>query len=81
MLFIQIKNSWSRDRWKGRFAPQDLENWSPELQKALDYDLEKAQAFDDGVFWMDYDDVVAHFQCLDVNWNPEMLPFHHTLHS
>lgn len=45
---LMLKNPWNHLRWKGRFSENDLSNWTPELQKALNYDPKSAQTFDNG---------------------------------
>ena len=46
-LFM-LKNPWNHLRWKGRFSENDLGNWTPELQKELNYDPKSAQTYDNG---------------------------------
>ena len=36
-------------RWKGRYAENDAANWTPELQKELNFDPKDAQQFDNGM--------------------------------
>ena len=38
-------------RWKGRYAETDLTNWTPELQKELNFDPKNAQEFDNGMYF------------------------------
>ena len=45
---LQLKNPWSHLRWKGRFSEVDTKSWTPELQKALNFDPANAQEFDNG---------------------------------
>lgn len=47
---LMLKNPWNHLRWKGRFCENDVTNWTPELQKALNYDPKSAQTFDNGSF-------------------------------
>jgi hypothetical protein len=44
----KVKNPWSHKRWTGPFSHLDRVNWTPELMKALDYDIERASNVDDG---------------------------------
>ena len=46
-LFM-LKNPWNHLRWKGNFSENDLAHWTPELQKALNYDPKSAQMYDNG---------------------------------
>lgn len=76
-----LKNPWTHLRWKGRYSEKDLQNWTLEFCKALDYNPKDAQQFDDGVFWIDYPSVCAFFDVFYVNWNPKLFPFNYTLHA
>ena len=44
-----LKNPWNHLRWKGRFCENDTINWTPEMQKALNYDPKNAQTYDNGM--------------------------------
>ena len=45
-----LKNPWSHLRWKGNFSENDAMNWTPDLQKLLNYDPKSAQQYDNGIF-------------------------------
>uniref|UniRef100_UPI00358EC8A2 calpain-7 isoform X1 n=1 Tax=Myxine glutinosa TaxID=7769 RepID=UPI00358EC8A2 len=79
--FLQLKNPWSHLRWKGRYSEQDIKNWTPDLQKALNYDIKTAQKVDNGVFWIDWDVACKFFDVIYLNWNPELFPVTTCLHS
>nr|CDS34890.2 calpain (C02 family) [Hymenolepis microstoma] len=79
-LFL-LKNPWSKTRWKGNFSSQDTKNWTPEMQKALNYDLNSAQYVDNGVFWIDYKSFLYFFDVFYINWNPELFPYTTCIHS
>ncbi|VDL63574.1 unnamed protein product [Hymenolepis diminuta] len=79
-LFL-LKNPWSRTRWKGNFSSQDKTNWTPEMQKKLNYDLDSAQFVDNGVFWIDYKSLLNFFDVFYINWNPELFPYTTCVHS
>ncbi|XP_041366509.1 calpain-7-like [Gigantopelta aegis] len=74
-LFM-LKNPWNHLRWKGRFSENDSTSWTPDLQKALNYDPKSAQMCDNGVFWIDYDSICKFFDVFYINWNPDL--FSHT---
>ena len=50
-LFM-LKNPWSHLRWRGNYSELDSRHWTPEMQKALNYDPKCAKNFDNGVFWV-----------------------------
>lgn len=45
---LMLKNPWNHLRWKGRFSENDLNSWTPDLQKTVNYDPKNAQTFDNG---------------------------------
>ena len=69
-----LKNPWSHLRWKGRFSEYDVTSWTPEMKKALNYEPKNAQQIDNGVFWIDYDSFCQFFECIYINWNPDLFP-------
>ncbi|XP_078656259.1 calpain-7-like [Branchiostoma floridae x Branchiostoma belcheri] len=81
LKMIQLKNPWSHLRWKGRYSEQDSDRWTPELQKAFNYDVKTAQSYDNGVFWIDYDSLCHFFDVIYINWNPEMFRFTTCMHD
>ena len=72
---LHIKNPWNRGRWKGRWSPDDLASWTPSMCKKLGYDPIKAQAHDDGEFWMDLPSVKNFFDIFHMNWNPDLFKY------
>ncbi|CAB4384739.1 unnamed protein product [Rhizophagus irregularis] len=78
---LLVKNPWSHKRWTGPFSHLDRVNWTPELMKALDYDIERASNVDDGIFWIDFDSVCEYFYSIHMNWNPERFRYVVTKHS
>ncbi|KAF9356997.1 calpain 7 [Mortierella sp. NVP85] len=81
LRLLQVKNPWSRKRWKGRFSHLDAENWTEELKTELGYDQSAALKHDDGIFWIDYDSVCDEFDTIHINWNPEMLKHRMVVHT
>lgn len=79
-LFL-LKNPWSHLRWKGNYSEIDQRNWTPELRRALKYDPENAQNFDNGVFWIDYDSLCQFFDVIYMNWNPGLFKYKPLLHG
>ena len=78
---LQVKNPWSHRRWKGAFSPQDKVNWTPSLRAALQYDQVAALQYDNGIFWIDYNSMLAHFKGLYLNWNRDLFAHHTALHA
>ena len=70
LKFMLILNPWGHTRWKGRFSVDDS-SWTPRLKKELGFHLFEEK--DKGAFWMLYEDAVANFGSLELNWNPDML--------
>ncbi|KAG0229724.1 calpain 7 [Mortierella sp. GBA43] len=81
LRLMQVKNPWSRKRWKGKFSHLDAENWTPELLGKLEYDQSAALEKDDGIFWIDYESVCNEFDTIHINWNPEMLRHRSVIHA
>jgi calpain-7 len=77
LRMFQIKNPWSHLRWKGKFSEYDINNWTDELKKALDYDPKLACNIDNGVFWIDYESLCKFFDVFYLSWNPDL--FSHTM--
>ncbi|XP_020604869.1 calpain-7-like [Orbicella faveolata] len=78
---LQLKNPWSHLRWKGKFSEMDSVSWTPELQRALNYDRKSALQIDNGVFWISWECVMQFFDVIYMNWNPKLFKYRYTLHS
>ncbi|XP_054637585.1 calpain-7 isoform X2 [Dunckerocampus dactyliophorus] len=72
MRFLQLKNPWSHLRWKGRYSERDDKNWTPELLKYLNFDPKTAQKFDNGVFWIAWEDLCQYYDVIYLSWNPAL---------
>ncbi|XP_072827436.1 calpain-7 isoform X2 [Vicugna pacos] len=72
LRFIQLKNPWSHLRWKGRYSENDVKNWTPELQKYLNFDPRTAQKIDNGIFWISWDDLCQYYDVIYLSWNPAL---------
>jgi len=78
-LFL-VKNPWSHLRWRGNWSEIDTRHWTPEFRKALNYNPEDAQNFDNGVFWIDYKSLQHYFDVLYKNWDPDLFKHKYHIH-
>lgn len=78
---LQLKNPWSKVRWKGAFSVHDRQRWTAALRKALDYDQTSAMQHDNGVFWIDYASLLRYYQGVYLNWNPALFAHSTTRHG
>uniref|UniRef100_A0A4W6DPY2 Calpain 7 n=1 Tax=Lates calcarifer TaxID=8187 RepID=A0A4W6DPY2_LATCA len=81
MRFLQLKNPWSHLRWKGRYSERDEKNWTPELLKYLNFDPKTAQKFDNGVFWISWEDLCQYYDVIYLSWNPALFKESSCIHS
>ncbi|XP_023694824.1 calpain-7 [Paramormyrops kingsleyae] len=81
MRFLQLKNPWSHLRWKGRFSERDEKNWTPELLKYLNFDPKTAQKFDNGVFWITWEDLCQYYDVIYLSWSPSLFRESSCIHS
>ncbi|XP_031217634.1 calpain-7 [Mastomys coucha] len=81
LRFIQLKNPWSHLRWKGRYSENDVKNWTPELQKYLNFDPRTAQKIDNGIFWISWDDLCQYYDVVYLSWNPALFKESTCIHS
>ncbi|XP_019129869.1 calpain-7 [Larimichthys crocea] len=81
MRFLQLKNPWSHLRWKGRYSERDEKNWTPELLKYLNFDPKTAQKFDNGVFWIAWEDLCQYYDVIYLSWNPALFRESSCIHS
>ncbi|KAG9345099.1 hypothetical protein JZ751_009640 [Albula glossodonta] len=79
--FLQLKNPWSHLRWKGRFSERDEKSWTPELLKYLNFDPKTAQKFDNGVFWITWEDVCQYYDVIYLSWSPALFKESSCIHS
>uniref|UniRef100_A0A3Q3B108 Calpain 7 n=1 Tax=Kryptolebias marmoratus TaxID=37003 RepID=A0A3Q3B108_KRYMA len=81
MRFLQLKNPWSHLRWKGRYSERDDKNWTPELLKYLNFDPKTAQKFDNGVFWIAWEDLCQYYDVIYLSWSPGLFKDSSCIHS
>lgn len=80
---LQLKNPWAYKAWRGRYSCHDLESWngSPGLCNEVGYNPVLAQQHDDGIFWIEWKDVLVFFQNIHLSWNPGLFSYHTTIHG
>ncbi|XP_025406964.1 calpain-7-like isoform X2 [Sipha flava] len=81
LKLLKLKNPWAHVRWKGRYSELDEKSWTSHLKETLDYDPTSAASFDNGIFWIDYNSVLHHFDVFCMNWNPALFPYTSCLHK
>ncbi|KNC46780.1 Capn7 protein [Thecamonas trahens ATCC 50062] len=79
--FLLLKNPWARLSWRGAYSRHDAKRWTPELQQALNYNVSKALAHDNGVFWIDYDSLQQVYSRVHMSWNPDVFAHRYVLHD
>jgi len=79
---VKLKNPWSHMRWKGDFSVTDKRNWTPEIQKALEFDpeVEKEQE-DNGIFWISWEAVCNFFASIHASWSPGRFVYRQNVHD
>lgn len=78
---VLLKNPWSHLRWKGNYSELDVVHWTPEMQRALNYNPKLASNYDNGIFWMDYASLLKFYDVFYVNWNPELFQYTYVIHQ
>lgn len=55
---IQLRNPWGNTEWNGKWSDHDVRSWTARMRRKLSYEQQNK---DDGIFWMCFDDWLAHF--------------------
>ncbi len=58
---VQLRNPWGRGEWKGAWS-DDSDLWTQRIRKEIGY----TTSADDGVFWMDVEDLIKEFANISV---------------
>ncbi|KAA8591952.1 hypothetical protein FQN60_017326 [Etheostoma spectabile] len=66
---------------KGRYSERDEKNWTPGLLKYLNFDPKTAQKFDNGVFWIAWEDLCQYYDVIYLSWNPALFKESSCIHS
>jgi len=79
---LQLKNPWAHKGWKGRFSCFDKTSWSDaSFRNEVGYNPTTHGHFDDGVFWISYEDVLIYFRNIHLSWNPSLFSYRNTIHA
>lgn len=79
---LQLKNPWAHRGWKGKFSCHDEESWrDPQFCDEVGYNPKVASRYDDGVFWISWEDILVYFRNLHLSWNPALFAFRATTHG
>jgi len=78
--FLQLKNPWSHTSWKGKFSDHDTQNWTPHLRRVMNFDQMSAMMIDNGIFWIELDDLLQYFGKVGLNWNPGLFKYRISQH-
>ena len=81
LKFVKLKNPWAEQSWKGRYSSKDLKSWTPELRKALSYEPEVAEKEDNGIFWIEWQNLIQFFDVCYMSWDPKMFRFSQKYHG
>ena len=72
LRFVKLKNPWAEQSWKGKYSSKDLKSWTPELRKALSYNPEVAEKEDNGIFWIEWANLIQFYDVCYMSWDPKM---------
>ena len=78
---LQLKNPWARIRWKGSYSAHDTQRWTAALREELQYEPTQALQMDNGIFWIDYGNMLKHYKGVYSNWNPALFRHHSSTHG
>ncbi|PVU86609.1 hypothetical protein BB560_006649 [Smittium megazygosporum] len=76
---LKVKNPWSHVSWKGTCSIFDDNFWSKDTSKTLDFKSCKADS-EIGIFWIDFNSVLKHFEAIHLNWDPHLFLFNDVIH-
>ena len=78
---LQLKNPWAKVRWKGSYSAHDTQRWTAALREELQYEPAQALQMDNGIFWIDYGNLLKHYRGVYSNWNPALFRHHSSTHG
>ena len=53
LKMLQLRNPWGTSAWIGPYSDTDADRWTPRLKALLNFDPERRESKERGVFWME----------------------------
>ena len=79
---LRLKNPWAHSGWNGKFSKADAISWSdPSFRAEVGYNPAAHSQYDDGVFFIAWDDVCRYFRNIHFSWNTSLFAYRTTLHA
>ncbi|GFE53383.1 calpain family cysteine protease domain-containing protein [Babesia ovis] len=79
LRMMYLKNPWGIVSWTKRFSPGDTVSWTKEMCTVLDYQPNTSK--DNGLFWIEWNDVLRWFSHIYISWKPNVFRNRITLHQ
>ncbi|ORM40191.1 Calpain-7 [Babesia sp. Xinjiang] len=76
---MYLKNPWGTVSWTKKFSPRDQDSWTKEMKQILHYNPNPTQ--DNGLFWIEWNDVLSWFSHLYISWKPNIFKNKITMHQ
>ncbi|WKS79381.1 Calpain like thiol protease [Cryptosporidium parvum] len=73
---ILLRNPWGKISWKGKFSKYDKEIWTNELVELLGNHFNYKVNQDNGIFWIEWNDILKWFSHIYLAWDPEKVSKH-----
>jgi hypothetical protein len=77
---IKCKNPTGADTTLITYVPNESNSFTAELQDPVKIDP-KQKTKKESMFWLSWDDVLTHFNYINLCWNPDIYPFKKRVHS
>ncbi|KAH8582033.1 calpain family cysteine protease domain-containing [Cryptosporidium sp. chipmunk genotype I] len=73
---LLLRNPWGKISWKGKFSKYDKEIWNSELEELLGNHFGYNINHDNGIFWIEWSDILKWFSHIYLAWDPEKVSKH-----
>ncbi|OII73559.1 calpain like thiol protease [Cryptosporidium ubiquitum] len=70
---LLLRNPWGKISWKGKFSKYDIETWNKELEEILENEFTYKVNHDNGIFWIEWSDILKWFSHIYLAWDPEKI--------